>query len=70
VQIGSNVWIGSGCIILPGVTIGDDTVVAAGSIVTKDIPAGSVAAGVPARVIRGRVERAPVKVETVSVEAV
>ena len=40
VHIGKNVWIGAGCVILPGVTIGDNTVIGAGSIVTKDIPAG------------------------------
>lgn len=52
VIIGRNVWVGSGCIILPGVTIGDDTVVAAGSVVTKDVPAGSVIGGVPAKVLK------------------
>eukprot|EP01102_Stenamoeba_stenopodia_P008358 TRINITY_DN2400_c0_g4_i1.p1 TRINITY_DN2400_c0_g4~~TRINITY_DN2400_c0_g4_i1.p1 ORF type:complete len:239 (-),score=54.35 TRINITY_DN2400_c0_g4_i1:110-784(-) len=52
IKIGSNVWLGGGCIICPGVTIGDNTTIAAGAVVTKDIPANSVAAGVPARVIR------------------
>lgn len=52
VKIGKNVWIGGGAIILPGVTIGDDTVIGAGSVVTKDIPAGKVARGNPCRVIR------------------
>ncbi len=52
VRIGSNVWIGAGAVILPGVTIGDDTVVGAGSVVTKDLPAGVVAAGCPCRVLR------------------
>lgn len=52
ITVGNNVFIGYGAIILPGVTIGDDVVIGAGSIVTKDIPPGSVAAGVPCRVIR------------------
>ncbi len=46
------VWLGNRCIVLKGVTIGHDAVVAAGSIVTADVPARSVVAGVPARVIR------------------
>ncbi|MBR0384699.1 MAG: sugar O-acetyltransferase, partial [Eubacteriaceae bacterium] len=45
-------WIGSNSTILSGVTIGDGAIVGAGAVVTKDIPAGLVAAGVPARVIR------------------
>ena len=52
VHIGRNVWIGGGCVLLPGVTIGDNTVIGAGSIVTKDIPANVVAYGNPCRVIR------------------
>ncbi|GAA4974245.1 sugar O-acetyltransferase [Actinoplanes utahensis] len=52
IVIGDNVWLGSGAIVLPGVTIGDDTVVGAGAVVTKDLPAGVVAVGNPARVIR------------------
>ena len=52
VRIGKCCWIGAGVIVLPGVTIGDNTVIGAGSVVTKDIPANSLAAGVPARVIR------------------
>mgnify|MGYP000019537184 CR=1 FL=1 len=52
VHIGKNVWIGAGCVILPGVTIGTNTVIGAGSIVTKDIPAGVVAVGNPCRVLR------------------
>ncbi|MBS1815129.1 MAG: sugar O-acetyltransferase [Acidobacteria bacterium] len=50
VHIGKNVWIGGGAIILPGVTIGDDAIIAAGSIVTHDVPAGATAIGSPARV--------------------
>lgn len=52
VIIGNNVWIGGGAIILPGVTIGDNVVIVAGSIVTKDIPDNVIAAGNPCRVIR------------------
>jgi acetyltransferase-like isoleucine patch superfamily enzyme len=54
VTIGRDCWIGGNCMILPGVTIGDGAVVAAGSVVTKDIPTGTIAAGVPARIIRER----------------
>ena len=52
VRIGRNCWIGAGVIVLPGVTIGDNTVVGAGSVVTHDLPAGVVAAGNPCRVMR------------------
>ena len=52
IHIGQNVWLGSHCTVLPGVTIGDNSVIAAGAVVTKDVPAYSVAAGVPARVIK------------------
>jgi maltose O-acetyltransferase len=52
IAIGDNVWLGGGAIVLPGVTIGDDSVVGAGAVVTKDLPAGVVAVGNPARVIR------------------
>jgi len=52
VTIGNNVWIGGNVVIMPGVTIGDCCVIGAGSVVTKDIPAWSIAAGNPARVIR------------------
>jgi maltose O-acetyltransferase len=50
VRIGCNVWIGGGAIILPGVSIGDDALIGAGSVVTRDIPASAVAFGNPARV--------------------
>jgi maltose O-acetyltransferase len=52
ITIEDNVWLGGGVIVCPGVTIGRDTVVGAGSVVTKDLPAGVVAVGNPARVIR------------------
>ncbi|WP_104103388.1 DapH/DapD/GlmU-related protein [Arthrobacter sp. 08Y14] len=52
ITIGRNVWLGSNVTVLPGVTIGDDAVVAAGAVVTKDVPARSVVVGSPARVIR------------------
>ena len=50
VKIGHNVWIGSGAIILPGVTVGDDAIIGAGSVVTRDVPAGATVVGNPARV--------------------
>ncbi|MBR6784871.1 MAG: sugar O-acetyltransferase [Clostridia bacterium] len=52
VHIGRNCWIGAGALIMPGVTIGDNTVIGAGSVVTKDIPANVVAVGNPCRVMR------------------
>lgn len=52
VNIGNNVWIGGNTVINPGVTIGDNVVIGSGSVVTKNIPEGVVAAGVPCRVIR------------------
>ena len=52
VTIGNNVWIGGSVTILPGVTIGDNVTIGAGSVVTKDIPSGTVAVGNPCRVIK------------------
>jgi maltose O-acetyltransferase len=52
ITIGDNVWLGGGVIVCPGVTIGKDTVVGAGAVVVRDLPAGVVAAGNPARVVR------------------
>ena len=52
IHIGRNCWLGAGVIVLPGVTIGDNSVIGAGSVVTKDIPANVVAVGNPCRVIR------------------
>ncbi|MEU6438798.1 maltose acetyltransferase domain-containing protein [Streptomyces sp. NPDC047046] len=52
ITIGDNVWLGGGVLVLPGVTIGENSVVGAGSVVTKDIPPNTVAVGNPARVAR------------------
>jgi maltose O-acetyltransferase len=52
IVVGDNVWLGGGVIVCPGVTIGADTVVGAGSVVVRDLPAGVVAVGSPARVVR------------------
>ena len=55
IVIGNNVWIGCRCLIMKGVTIGDGAVVAAGSVVTKDVPAGALVGGNPARVLKENV---------------
>ncbi|MET8973819.1 sugar O-acetyltransferase [Streptomyces hydrogenans] len=52
ITLGENVWLGGGVIVCPGVTIGDNSVIGAGSVVTKDIPANVVAVGSPARPVR------------------
>lgn len=52
VHIGNNVWIGANTVVVPGVTIGDNSVIGAGSVVTKDIPANVVAVGNPCKVLR------------------
>lgn len=52
IKIGKNVWIGGGALIMPGVTIGDDALVGAGAVVTKDVPPGTTVAGNPARVLK------------------
>lgn len=52
ITIGNDVWIGGSCVILPGVKIGDNSVVAAGSVVTKDVPANVIVAGNPAKILR------------------
>jgi acetyltransferase-like isoleucine patch superfamily enzyme len=56
-RIGSDVWIGFGVVVLSGVTIGDSSIVGAGSVVTKDVPANSIAVGNPARVIGKRFDQ-------------
>lgn len=57
IHIGRNVWIGSNAVILPGVTIGDNSIIGAGSVVTKDIPENVVAVGNPCKVMREITER-------------
>ena len=57
VHIGNDVWIGSNAVILPGITIGDNSVIGAGSVVTHDIPADCVAVGNPCRVMRRITDR-------------
>ncbi|MEC1375469.1 DapH/DapD/GlmU-related protein [Heyndrickxia oleronia] len=52
IRIGNDVWIGGSCVILAGVTIGDNSIVAAGSVVTKDVPANTIVAGNPAKILR------------------
>ncbi|MDE7192107.1 MAG: sugar O-acetyltransferase, partial [Clostridia bacterium] len=52
VKIGNNVWIGAHATILSGVTIGDNAIIAAGAVVTKDVPQNTVVAGVPAKIIK------------------
>lgn len=56
VKIGNKVWIATNALILPGVSIGDGAIVAAGAVVTKDVPAKCMVAGVPARVVKENVE--------------
>lgn len=51
VRIGSNVWVGGGAILLPGVTVGDDAIVGSGAVVTRDVPQRATAVGNPARVL-------------------
>jgi acetyltransferase-like isoleucine patch superfamily enzyme len=54
VRVGNNVWIGYGAQILRGVTVGDNAIVGASAVVTRDVPANAVVGGVPARLIRMR----------------
>lgn len=52
IHIGENVWIGSNAVILPGVTVGNGAIIAAGAVVSKDVPENTIVGGVPAKVIR------------------
>lgn len=54
--MGNHVWIGTRVTLLPGVTVGDGAVIAAGAVVTKDVPAGALVGGVPAKVLKEHVE--------------
>lgn len=54
IVIGHDVWVGMGAIILPGVTLGDGSIIAAGAVVTSDVPSGAVVSGVPARLAKHR----------------
>jgi acetyltransferase-like isoleucine patch superfamily enzyme len=54
IQIGNDVWIGAGCSVLPGVTIGDGAVIGARSVVTHDVPANAIVAGTPGKILRYR----------------
>jgi len=56
IRIGDDVWLGAGVVVTAGVTIGDGCIVGAGAVVTKDLPAGSIAVGVPAKVVGQRPE--------------
>ena len=59
IAIGDDVWLGARVFVAAGVTIGDGCVVSAGSVVTKSLPPGSVAVGIPARIVRRRQDYAP-----------
>ncbi len=63
VRVGSNVWIGYGACILRGVTVGDNAIVGASAVVTRDVPANAIVGGVPARVLRMRAEPASLRWE-------
>ena len=65
VSIGSDVWLGARVMVMPGVTIGDGAIVGAGSVVTKSLPAGCIAVGVPAKVVGRRAPAAPIPPEAV-----
>ena len=52
ITIGNDVWIGGSCVILPGVSIGDNSIIAAGSVVTKDVPSNVIVAGNPAKILK------------------
>ena len=54
VTIGNDVWLGANVVVIPGIKIGDGAIIAAGAVVTKDIPAYAIAGGIPARIIKSR----------------
>ena len=56
ITIGDDVWIGANCVILPGISVGEGAIVGAGSVVTKDVAAFAVVGGVPAKIIKSRLE--------------
>ena len=59
ITIGNEAWVGTAAIILSGVTIGEGAVVAAGAVVTRDVPAGAIVAGNPARIVKHRKDLEP-----------
>jgi len=70
IVIGNNVFIGTNAILMPGVTLGDDCIVGAGAVVTRDVPAGQVVGGVPARCIKSVAEyRAKVRAQAFRVRS-
>lgn len=58
VRIGKNVWIGGAAILLPSITVGDNAIIGAGSVVTRDVPDGATIVGNPARQVRSRSDQA------------
>jgi maltose O-acetyltransferase len=52
VTVGNNVWVGANCVLLPGITIGDNSLIAAGSVVSRDVPPNEIWGGVPARKLK------------------
>jgi maltose O-acetyltransferase len=60
IRVGDGVWLGSSCIILPGVSVGNGAIVAAGAVVTRDVAPNTLVAGVPARIVRSLQEEGPV----------
>lgn len=61
VSIGSDVWVGANAIILPGVRVGDGSIIAAGAVVNRDVPAFSIVAGIPAKVVKMRLSAEEIK---------